>query len=281
MERSLWRVVALCAGLCGCGAMDDGVDDDAEATEAAGHGTSATTLAATKGITELFVQEDPTIDVSKDAPTNADAIAARLMTSTMGCATAKVTHTMGTIMVGVDFGAGCMLPPLGTVSGSATATVTRVPGPNARITVNLLFTNMAANGTTLNGTCGVSTTTGTSFTVDADLMTATQHVVFSGALTLDSNGMGVTVDGTGTSTVNGISTTDTLAGVHHGFGGCYADAGTITMAKATKTRRGMATNISETMTFSASTPSTGMVMISVNGAAPIGKTLPAYGSCPK
>ncbi len=283
MERSLWGIVALSAGLLACGNMDDtdGVDDGAEATEAAGHGTSPTALSATKGVAELFVQEDPTIDVSKDAGANADAIAMRLMNSTTGCATAQVTHTMGMTSVAVDFGAGCALPPLGTVSGAASAMVTRIPGLNPRVTVAFTFTNLSANGTTLNGSFSVTTMTGTSFTADADLMTATQHVVFTGSLTLDPDGKGVTVDGTDTSTVNGISTMDALSGVHHAFGGCYADAGTITMAKATKTKHGAATNITETMTFAATTPSTGMVSVAVNGAAPISVTLPAYGSCPK
>src|SRR5258706_4552271 len=120
MRRAAW--IVLCSGLgCGGAGAADDIDVMAEAADASSRASASTAIADAKGVSSLFVKEDPTLDVTKTAAANADAVATQLSASV--CATATVTHAAGSVTVGVDFGAGCTIAKLGTVSGAASVTV--------------------------------------------------------------------------------------------------------------------------------------------------------------
>ncbi len=271
MKRSgsIWCAMLLSS--CGGAGLTDEVDVPAEAAAAAPRGSAATTVAAAKAVSSLFVQEDPTLDITKTAGQNADAVALQLRAS--ACATANVTHSLGMTTVSVDFGAGgCMVNNVGTVSGAVSATVSKQGGS---ISVALTFTTLDVNGTTLDGTFSVATSDDTSFTATADLTDGATHVTFNGIAVLDSGGGGVTLSGTGLHQ----TVSYTASGVHHSFKGCYADAGSLTFTESATAKNGKSVMVTDVVTFDSSTPSTGKVSVSVNGTA-TPETLPAYGSCP-
>ncbi len=272
----------LAVGGCSSGetsASGDDIDTATESKTAASRGNSSTTVSASKSITELFVHEDPTIDPSKTAQQNADAVATELKNSVSACPSAKITHATGSVSVSVDFGTGCTIPSvstMGTISGSASVTVAKTTA----ISLSFAFTKLTVNGMTLDGTATESTTNGTTYTSDVDLTEGTNHVTYKGTLALDVSMKGVTLTGAGTFQSGTTPAVNyTLNGVHHLFGACYADAGTMGVTKPTTTKRGTTVNVVETIAFDASTPSTGKVTVTVNGASS-SLTLPAYGSCP-
>jgi hypothetical protein len=250
----------------------DEIDAVREARDAADRGTDPTTLAAAKGVTELFVAEDPTIDPAATPEVNADNVFNNLKSSTVPCAGAMIAHAANTTTVSVDFGAGCSLP-VGTLGGKASATLSKMA---ATTTVAFTFTQLTVNGYTFSGTLSASTTTGTSYTLAADLSQGTNHVTFNGTATLDMTLKGVTLDGTGTS---GTNNAITLSGVHHLFGGCYADKGTITLVTTTRSIGGKSIMVTKKLVFDATTPKTGKVTVTINGVMSM-LSLPAYGACP-
>jgi hypothetical protein len=267
------RLICLCA-MVGCGGAAGGVDSAAAAADVAPHGTSVMVIGAAKAVSSLFVQEDPTLDPTKSAGQNADAVAMQLRGS--ACASANVTHTLGMTTVSVDFGTGCTVNHVGTISGMVSATVSKSSGD---VSVALTFTSLTVNGTGLDGSFSVTTTTGTSFTATADLTSTTEHVQFSGTAVLDSAGTGVTLDGTGMSQSGSAAAVSyTAAGVHHTFQTCYADAGTLTVMTISTTKSGKAVAVTDVITFDSNTPTTGQVSVTVNGVPEIA-TLPAFGTC--
>lgn len=260
----------------------DDIDYAGEATDTATRGTSTTSLTNTKAVTELFVQEDPTINPTETAGQNADAIAAQLAEKLGGdgggCAAAQISHTSGAITVAVSFGTACSVPSLGlTISGSASAEVSKLAG---NITIAFTFANLDVNGLTINGTASESTSDGTTYASHVDLMESTHHVVFTGTAALDANDAGVTLNGSGTYQ-DGVAPQMTFqtTNVHHTFGACYADAGTLAFQKSVTTKRDAQVSETETITFSSTTPSTGQAEISIGGTMSV-QTLPAYGGCP-
>ena len=281
MIRRLLALSSLLAfsalGACGSSKPEDGVDTDAEAVSAAASGTSATSLANAKGVTSLFVKEDPTIDPALTAKQNADAVATQLQSSLSACAAASVTHAAGSTTVAVDFGAGCTVGSVGTVSGKVNATVSKT---GSTVSVAFTFGPLTVNGRSLTGTASAATSNGTSYMFAEDLLESGNHITFNGTAVLDASGASVTLDGNGTWAQGAApAIAFTMGGVHHTFAGCYADAGTITETKMVKGLRGMLVTVIETVTFDAMTPSTGNVTIGVNGVKKTQK-LPAYGTCP-
>ncbi len=279
------RLLPLICAIAGCGGLgagshpDMGADIDyvAESAASAPHGATPTTLANAKGVTSLFVQEDPTLDPNGTAGANADAVAAQLTGAVASCVNPSITHTAGSVTVTIDFGAACVIPKVGAVSGMVAATVSKTAGA---IDVAFTFTNLVVNGQTMTGSIALSTTTGTSFTIMFNLQTATQTVMFNGTAALDSGGGGVTFNGTGSSQLTGASPqTFSASGLHHLFGGCYADAGTMSLSKTTTDLRNRTVTLTETITFDSSTPATGMVQIDIDGVT-TPETLPAHGTCP-
>jgi len=258
------------------------IDVPAAASDTATRGTSTTSLADAKAVSELFVQEDPTINPANTAGQNADAIAAQLTSKLAGdggtCAGGQISHVTGGITVSVAFGTGCSIPSLGlTLSGSASATVTKAAGS---VNIAFTFTNLDVNGLTLDGAASESTADGTTFTSRIDVTESTHHVVFDGTATLDANAAGVTLTGGGTYQ-DGIapSVTYEAASVHHTFGACYADAGTLSFVSTLVSKRDATVSVEETLTFSSTTPSTGQAVVVIDGVSST-ETLPTYGSCP-
>jgi hypothetical protein len=270
MQRALVLVVALAA--CGGNDSGDPIDTDAEVAATAQHGSIGGMIGSAKGVSSLFVAEDPTLDPSKSAGQNAGAIAAQLMNAVGSCG--GVMYITGQVMVSVNFGSGCSLSPLGTLSGSVTATVSTLNG----VTVLLTFTNLTVDGQTLNGTLSLATADGTTFTYRANLNDGSLKVRFDGTLALDGAD-GVTADGTGSIDTGATPIDLTLTGVHHKFGGCYADAGTISESKTVRSLKGNMVMVTESIAFNAQTPATGMATITV-GSVSKTTTLQSYGNCP-
>jgi hypothetical protein len=251
---------------------DAGVDVPAETTDTASRADVDTTATSAKSVTELFVQEDPTINVSSTIGQNADAVATQVKTATAGCTSATITHTAGTPDVTVSFGTSCVING-NTLSGSASAAVS---GGSGTITVAFTFTSLVVNSVSVNGTAKVTTTNGTTYASALDLTTTKMHMTFNGTLAADASGKAITMNGSGTYLATGSTSTlaFTTAGLHHTIGACYADAGTLSFSKPS----GRAT-VTETITFSSTTPSTGQAQVTVGGKTST-TTLPAYGTCP-
>ncbi len=287
----------LALALAGCGSSSpadaggtsnpDGGDDAAyvadpaaEAASTAPTAESASGLAGAKTVSELFVHEDPTLDVTKSAGQNADAVAAQIASSTSGCASAKVTHSSGAVTVSANFGTGCSIDGGSTqISGAANLTVSAASGA---ITVAFTFASLTVDGVTIDGTLTETTHDDSTFSTVANLTVGGQAVTYDGKLTYNASTKTVTIDGSGTyapASSPGTTWSFTANGVQHVVGGCYADAGTMTVSKPSTTRSGRATTVSETITFLSTTPSTGQVSVTVQGVTTT-ETLASYGSCP-
>jgi hypothetical protein len=70
-----------------------------------------------------------------------------------------------------------------------------------------------------------------------------------------------------------------VVAVHHSFGGCYADAGSMVEMKTVRSLRNNLVMVSEGITFDTNTPSTGMATINIGDTMKT-TTLPPYGNCP-
>jgi len=266
-----------------CGGSEQGGTDEvdlvAERAAFLPHGQAPTVAATAKGVTALFIQEDPTLDPGASAATNAQNIKTQVSQALASCPNATIA-TSGEASVTVAFGSGCSVAGLGSLSGSVGVAVT-ITAEHA-IKVAFTFTALQVDGRALDGTAAVTTADGTRFSFDVALQSAGGALTLSGAtLVLDADGHGATLDGQGTyRPAAGSLQNLTFRGVHHGLGSCYADAGSVASAKTTTGRNGRSSTVSETIAFGATTPSTGQVQITVGKAAPVTSTLPSYGSCP-
>jgi hypothetical protein len=192
------------------------------------------------------------------------AIQMQAMTQLNGCGSATLSGS--TLTVSFGGATGCTLKNGTTVSGSMTLAVTQMSGS---VTVAETFNALTVNGTDLSGTASFSTTNGTRFTVDAMLTSKGNSV--SAALTVNGTGTDITIDGMVNTTRSGAMTTAMFNALDWGKGDCYPKSGTVGLTKGP---------ISETVTFTAATATSGVVQVSV-GRLMTTKTLPAYGSCPK
>jgi len=296
------------AGAAGGGDESDtpGLDGSAEAARVAGGEASAqNALASAKAVLAGFIEDDPTLDTTKDAAANADAIAARITEQSGGCAV--VTHAAGSPTVTADFGAGCTLKESGvTVSGKVSLTVTSEAG---KVTVVFVFTTLSVDGYTLDGTATVATSDLKVYALKADLTIASQgKLTFDGTASarVEGQAVGTTLDGTATyagaspsgqqpPALNGFTcadagTTLAVAGLHRLSTACYADAGKVTATKKyTCTKAGKKGPISTalqsvtTVLWSATSATTGEVSVTVATGDGAGTTstarLPAHGGC--
>jgi len=131
----------------------------------------------------------------------------------------------------------------------------------------LTFTNVTLGGTPLSGTATFSTTDTTSFTLDANLTGSTTTFVVTGFSVAGSSGA---VTFGGSVAISGdASTSISFGSVLWKDGDCYPSSGAITVQKGA---------ISESIAFSATTPTTGQVVVTV-GKKSVPVSLPAYGSC--
>ncbi|MBK8480265.1 MAG: hypothetical protein IPL40_03680 [Proteobacteria bacterium] len=276
-----------CCALLACGASGDAgadleTDLDLVAERAAflPHGQAPTVAATAKGVAALFVQEDPTLEPGASAATNAENVRAQVSLALTTCPAASISLS-GEASLVVDFGAGCSVPGVGSLSGSVGVALT-VPATHT-IKVSFAFDAVQVDGRLLSGSLAVTTSDGTSFSFDAALQSTGGALTLDGAmLLLDVDGHGATLEGKGSyRPTAGSPKALTFAGVHHGFGDCYADAGRITSTKTTVGRNGRSSTVTETIAFGSSTPTTGEVQITVGKAAPVAAMLPSYGACPQ
>ena len=278
-------LLAACPSSSGPADMSDGfgetppaddIDLAAESTRLGVRGTFATSMNASKAVTELFVKEDPTLDVKRTAAANADAVAQQLHASLASCATASITHAPSDVNIALAFHGVCSVGA-NTFAGGATAKVEKGAGS---ITVAFTFTSLMVNGRTIDGTASVTTMDDTSFAATIDITDGATHATLVGALALDASGAGATLDGTGSHSVAASAPVIyTASGVHHVFGACYADGGTLTWGATLTGKSGRSYRITETLSFNAQTPATGMATATIAGiATPV--TLSPYGTCP-
>jgi hypothetical protein len=278
ISSSLSCLLALCAAACG---GTDPIADDVDATGEAPHlsstGGSATSSAQAKGVAGLFVQEDPTLDTAKTDVQNAQSVQSQVQAAlAANCPTGTISLSGTTVTVA--FGSNCTVPNLGAITGSVTAAVSKPAAGNVQVVFT--FNTVTVSSRTLTGTFTVSTSNGTTFTGSCSLTSgATKLVMPSLTLTLDAGGKGVTLGGSGTVTSSSATTAVTFNAVHHLFGACYADGGSITLAKTTVTKLGKPTTVNETVTFTSTTPTTGQASIQIGTAPATTTKLPAYGTC--
>lgn len=284
--RRLSLALLLATGLTACGTTDgttdggieeDTVDVVSEGQKLSVSGGESTSATHAKSVAHLFVDDDPTLDVSKSASDNAAAIQQRLATTVQAvCPGATVTRTGDTVTV--NFGTACVIDPIGTVSGAASVTVTKPT--TGTVKVAFTFTAMQVNGRPLDGTFTATTSNNTSFTATCDLTSGSKHLVLTTlTLVLDADGKGVKLDGAGTVDQGEGPKELTLVAVHHRFGQCFADGGVITQSKTTTGRSGRTTTSTQKLTFDAQTPTTGLVTVQIGSAPATQVKLPGYGRC--
>jgi hypothetical protein len=216
-------------------------------------------------IADSLFNFDPTLDPGKTATENANAIGQEARTN-LGttCGTVTVTGTSVT----VDYGAppGCVLKNGITASGSVTAAVTAA---SPTLTVALTFSALVVNGQSLAGSASFATSNGSSFTVNATLTSGSTTFKVTNLSVTGTAGGTITIDGSASSGAGDGANQMTFAQVTWKLGDCYPNGGTLTI------KRGLITAL---VTFSATTPTTGLVTVKV-GKKTTTQALPTYGIC--
>lgn len=255
----------------------DTVDPTTEVSSMTHAGAAPNTANDAKTISELFVQEDPTLSVAASATQNAQSIETQVTNAVQAaCPGANIQLSGATVTA--NFGASCTVGTQvlsGTVSASVTA-------PAQQVQVLFTFTSFSLNGISLSGTLTALTSNGTSFTLNSNLTEGSDTLQLNAAtITLDSGGGGFALNGAATLTTTSPATTQalTFSSVHHGSGACYPDSGSIQISKNATTRNKKSVLVTETVTFSSSTPTTGQVTLQLSGSPASMTTLPAHGSC--
>lgn len=263
------------SGGSGGDAGADQLDADEQDTSTGG-GESSNAVLQLVVLADSLFDFDPTLDTTRTAAENAEAIE-RNIRGNLGSLDGGVPLDGGATGCGavalagstltVSFGAapGCVLRNGARVSGSVSVTVTKALNT---LTVALVLSQISVNGKTLDGSASWSTTSNTSFTVDADITSGTRR--------FQATGFSVS-GGAGTATIGGtLQVTDgaknysmTFTNVTWAKGDCYPNGGTL------RTVKGL---VASTITFNAQTPTTGQVTVTT-GRITVSWTLPAYGSC--
>jgi hypothetical protein len=267
----LLGVVIGCSNGCSNGTSSDtDGGDPLTADERAGFDAGAPSTPAAiqlAAVTDKMFKFDPTIDPTKTAAENAQNVVneAQQNLGTDGDGGTKCgSVTLNGTTVTANFGSGCMFGNI-AVAGTITVGVTK---NGSSISLAVAFMGVTVNGEPLSGTATFTTSNGTTFTLTANITwqkttyTAQSFTVTGapGQITLDGAlGLGDAVS------------SYTFAGVVWKQGDCYPSAGTLTIKKGLLT---------ETVTFTAATATTGVVSVTIGKKMVMGK-LPAYGSCGK
>jgi len=214
-------------------------------------------------LADNLFQFDPTINPQSTPAQNAQAIGTQTKSALGSCGTVTVSGTT----VSINFGAapGCMLAGGISVSGSVQATVTSSGGTT---TVALGLTSLMIDGRSLSGSLSFATTNGTTFQTTVNLTSASGTL--TGMVTIAGASQSFTMSGSVSYAQTDASESITLTNVVFMQGACYPSGGSITLTKG---------KISEVMTFTSSTPTTGKVTVSI-GKLSYPSTLPTYGKCP-
>lgn len=231
----------------------------ADEKDAFDHGASST-LDAERALlaADSFFDFDPTLDPTKSAEANAQAVAAHV-----DAACAKATVTGATVTI--DFGTGCTLTSGLVVSGKATVALSSAAGT---LTATVTFESFAVEGTAVSGTATFATKDGSTFVVTLALTSGANAV--SGKLDVVGAKGSFTTSGTLDATKTGLTSKLTLTSLLYVMGNCYPSGGTVAVTKG---------KVTIAYGFTASTPSTGQVTVTT-GKKQTTETLPAYGSCP-
>lgn len=259
-----WLVCTSCLAL-GCGSDSAKEENDptetpenppevstsatAESTGPASESVAA--LADVKQVMQMFVEDDPTLDLSLGAIENAGNVETRLSTVlATACPTVTVQHERGSTEVSANLD-DCALESGLSVSGEVSASISRREvGQDAGLTVLFTFTQLTFGDLVVDGSVSVTTTDLTSYPIVADLeMSPLGHLTFGGtaALTVDEpiavilNGTGQFVDAgsnsakevsaNGWDCAGGSPSVLTVTNLHRVYGDCHADAGNIDVTR--------------------------------------------------
>lgn len=216
------------------------------------------------------------IDPASSAAQNADAIAAQLPSKIGGCANAKVRHDAGSVVLSVDLGGGCVIAGYGTLSGVFTLVVSK----DATLRLGFAIASLSINGAALNGSLSAATADGKSFSLVTEVTAQGSTIKGGGTITLDEDTKGLGLSSSGVITGPGKTVPYTAAGLHRALGGCYAEAGTVTISEMVSEKLGPPLTVQVVLTFLPSTPQSGQLTVTIaDQTAPA--TLPPYGDCPK
>jgi hypothetical protein len=284
-------------------AEDPAIDPRAQARDTVrNEGAASQALTSLKGVLYGFMEDDPTLDPSKTAEVNTQAIVDRLTQEVNGCANVVISHDNAAASLSVNFGtAGCTLQSSGTVvTGQVSLVVSR---PDAGlVSVALTLTNLGADGYSMSGAVTVTMVSVTEYRLDIINLTVDGIGVlnFTGtanaAATRDGGiVVGATLNGTGTfvstgaidagsisfgsngwiCNASGGATTFSVNNLHRNLSTCYADAGTVQVTKSyTCSRSGLRRDASLSATaelttsiaFATTTPQTAQVAVTVGGS---------------
>jgi hypothetical protein len=251
MNKALVTPLLLSASLIACNAPSN-EETAAQAAAAVGQSVSALTTNA------AIADEAATAQTGQpDDPKAPDGVEGT------SCVTTQLTQAG----LRVDFGTGCTINGH-TYAGAYTIRVSLFGG----LSVSLDFDSFVVDGRTQQG--DISIGVGRGFvSAHADLAiddgSLRQEISLDGELrvenqNLDFNGSGRYADGT-------IDVSLAATGLHSVVGQCYADAGSVTVEAV-----GYPTAV---VTFDASTPSTGIVTVTV-GNFSMPQALPPTPNCP-
>jgi hypothetical protein len=218
---------------------------------------------------DAMFQFDPTIDPSQTDVGNANLVSAHILqelgaTNDSGAKCGSVTLTNTTVTASFGPAPGCTLPNGTKISGTISVGITKA---SSTITIAMTMTTVMVNGVALDGTVQFSTTNGTTFTLSGNFTSGTTTYSSTGLTFTGSTGV-VTVDGNFSITTD-TTTTYTLAAVTWKVGDCYPNGGSLTI------KTGL---IAMTLTFDATTPTTGNVTVTI-GKKSVTEKLPVYGTC--
>ncbi|MSQ85055.1 MAG: hypothetical protein EXR77_19640 [Myxococcales bacterium] len=297
-RHASWLLALALAQLAGCAAEPappapepaETIDGPAAALGAAALGGSVTALIAIKLLTSTLVAENTTLDPKASAGQLADAIHAHALKAKSGCSGLAAFHVPSTATINITLpsntckisgfqASGLVDLTLATADGVATCTVklgaVKVRGQEFVGTVKL---HMAADKTLT--------------TEVVDLQIGKTTLSWLGNPATDANGVGLTVDGTGTikQAADGPTIGVAMVAVRRNFAACYPHSGTITVTQplpliAPKAKVGTVVDTVISLAFDGETPRDGSVEATVTAGklkptVYSNMTLPLYGDCP-
>ena len=264
-RRRAWLIAFVLVGASGCGSDETVLSADERSAADDGSEGMAATLHALR-MADRFFEFDPTLDPALTADLNAAAVESLLQRELGGCGVVGRTGASVTVSLPPP---GCALAPNVTASGMATASIDASAGA---VSVTLMLDpGFTINGVAISGTLAFRTTTGSDFDITVDL-TLAGAATLAGMLSVRGTAGAMTIDGELTYARPPQSITITITALTMRIGDCYPNAGSFVVSTPGFRIR---------VTMSASTASTGVAQVAVEGTSRTGTiTLPPYGSCP-
>ncbi len=202
-----------------------------------------------------------TIDPAKSDVQNAQLVQTHTQSNLVACGNVSLSGNTVTAKFGAP--PGCHLTSGGTISGTIAIAITK-SGTN--VNISLMFTDVVINTQTLSGGVTFVTTDGAGFSITGSF--TVNGTKFAPGITLTGSAGAVAIDGS--LSITGTSTTSlTFTAAQWKSGDCYPAAGALSIDKSA---------VSVAVRFSASTPTTGAVEVTV-GKKTSAQTLPTYGNC--